>query len=824
LGDQPFFSVIVPTYDQDQYLSDALDSLIAQTYTNWEAVIVNDGSLDETPEALQEYAQKDSRFRIFDKPNSGVASALNLGLSQARGTWLCWLSSDDLFDERKLEVHREWIAKNPDCRFFFSHYKELDDSTGRITDPPSWGNPDRELQVIEALRTVHIRGSSVCVNRGALTAVGHVDETLLYGQGYDMWLRLLVMYPAVMIPISTCISRLHPQQDRRLLFKAVAYDSAKAAIKLLNRHSFPELFPAADLRDPTVAYRLTEKALEVAADSRALMYSLGAHPGLLLRILEWIWGDNVPFNRVALQRLVWPRAAQVSTLNRGTTFGHIWRAVALATSIHGVRFTYTAIPHTDVARIHYQQLVAKEKSEAQALMRYLKEFGHLSFQQENPVSSGLSREIVIVPPDGTDLATPLIYGALRATLEIAKSLAAGDDRVLFVCISTKGMGLLEGLLYVGAPDESSFQQMIAGLEAVDVLIGMSRTDVLALTPAKRVVVYHHDFGPVSRGGLTSSDINFAGLPIVCVSESQRNEQVGLGIARELLYVVPNAYDPTVFRGSGNETRHLHSLVFAGTVTHYKGVDIALKAFKKVKCEFPDAIFHVYGHTYSWGGIDNLLNAAWINEKGCPDWDAITNYFPGVRYHGEVGQTVLAKAFRENSLLVIPSKVNETFGLVSLEAQACGCIPVLPRRGGFPETVLEGKTGYLYDDNTPEGLAATIASLWRRGLPTDDQRLSAQKWVQAKFSWDKSARLFQGVLAAEPIRRDVQAVLTARSSSVTYPQGHFMNRVLQNFLANLGRVSPRLPVLARTVGRPVKLAIREALRRLQEAICGLQQRQ
>jgi len=76
------------------YLREALDSIIAQTYSNWEAIVVNDGSKDHTEEVMNEYAAKDSRIRLFTKQNGGITSALNAGLENARGEYFCWLSSD----------------------------------------------------------------------------------------------------------------------------------------------------------------------------------------------------------------------------------------------------------------------------------------------------------------------------------------------------------------------------------------------------------------------------------------------------------------------------------------------------------------------------------------------------------------------------------------------------------------------------------------------------------------------------------------------------------------------------------------------------------
>ena len=114
--------------------------------------------------------------------------------------------------------------------------------------------------------------------------------------------------------------------------------------------------------------------------------------------------------------------------------------------------------------------------------------------------------------------------------------------------------------------------------------------------------------------------------------------------------------------------------------------------------------------------------------------------PGLIYHGPVSQGQLVSAYQSSSLLVLPSE-GDDFPLVSLEAQACGCIPVLPRTCAMAETVQEGLTGYIYEENTPEALANAVMSLWNDDLPTDDQRAKAAKWVSETFLWDQTGMSF-----------------------------------------------------------------------------------
>lgn len=91
----PRFSIIIPVYNVRQYLRDCLDSVLAQTCTDWEAVCVNDGSMDDSLSILTEYAAKDKRIRIIDQPNGGLSAARNSGIKAAEGEYIFLLDSDD---------------------------------------------------------------------------------------------------------------------------------------------------------------------------------------------------------------------------------------------------------------------------------------------------------------------------------------------------------------------------------------------------------------------------------------------------------------------------------------------------------------------------------------------------------------------------------------------------------------------------------------------------------------------------------------------------------------------------------------------------------
>lgn len=364
-----------------------------------------------------------------------------------------------------------------------------------------------------------------------------------------------------------------------------------------------------------------------------------------------------------------------------------------------------------------------------------------------------TKVILIVAQQDCVIDREVKYGALCATINIAKYLSKCNGYKIYLaglsdyyCSSvTKKKN---NIYYLLAPNEKELKKHIKDtVKNIDTLIQISRIDYISAIKSYRNIIYHHNpnkvyFRIVSGVGI----INFFKIPIICVSESSANEQISYGVNKKLVKVIPNGYDANIFQPDQNKPRDLHSVIFAGNIIDYKGIDIALNAFSIIKKHYPDAVFKICGVGHTWLNSQTYyLNRQWLDQNGFLLWEKIESDISGVKYLGELSQAELAEQFNQTSILITPSRIRETFGLVSLEAQACGCIPLLPNIGGFPETLQNGKTGYLYEENTPEKIADTIVHLWERNLPSDSQRIEAQIWVQKNFSWEKTGLHFLGIL-------------------------------------------------------------------------------
>lgn len=123
----PKISVIVPVYNVEKYLSRCIDSILAQTFTDFELLLIDDGSNDNSGNICDDYVKKDNRIRVFHKENGGVSSARNLGLNKANGEWVCFIDSDDTVSNKYIQ-HMAEAINDKDLLILSNYKKETKDN------------------------------------------------------------------------------------------------------------------------------------------------------------------------------------------------------------------------------------------------------------------------------------------------------------------------------------------------------------------------------------------------------------------------------------------------------------------------------------------------------------------------------------------------------------------------------------------------------------------------------------------------------------------------------------------------------------------------
>ncbi len=178
-------SVIIPAYNQGHFLGEAIESVLAQTHQDFEIIIVDDGSIDNTSEVAQGFSG--SRIKYVYQENAGLSAARNTGIRYATGAYLTYLDSDDLFLPRKLELLTQAFVANPNLGFVAGQAILIDEHgepLNRVFDTPS---PEDGSQLLLG-NPFHV--GAILVRRSWQERVGFFDTSLRSYEDWDMWLRL----------------------------------------------------------------------------------------------------------------------------------------------------------------------------------------------------------------------------------------------------------------------------------------------------------------------------------------------------------------------------------------------------------------------------------------------------------------------------------------------------------------------------------------------------------------------------------------------------------------------------------------------------------
>jgi teichuronic acid biosynthesis glycosyltransferase TuaG len=127
-------SIITPMYNGEKYVSQTIQSVLAQTYQNWEMIIVNDGSKDNSPLIVEDYSKNDNRIILINQNNAGSAAARNNALRHATGRYICFLDSDDLWDRNMLNDQVEFISEK-NAALVFASYRRIDENNNECLRP-----------------------------------------------------------------------------------------------------------------------------------------------------------------------------------------------------------------------------------------------------------------------------------------------------------------------------------------------------------------------------------------------------------------------------------------------------------------------------------------------------------------------------------------------------------------------------------------------------------------------------------------------------------------------------------------------------------------
>lgn len=211
-------SIIIPVYNGSNFMREAIDSALGQTYQNIEVLVVNDGSCDDrkTAQIAQSYG---NRIRYFEKENGGVSSALNLGIKEMKGDYFSWLSHDDVYMPEKIEKQVDALSKIDDkSTVVCCGYVHIDKDSNFIGSMPNVDLEDIKLlswesMLLNLFESGPVNGCSLLIKRSIFEEVGLFDESLRFYQDGYMWYKIfMAKYSVLSIPNICVKGRIHGKQ------------------------------------------------------------------------------------------------------------------------------------------------------------------------------------------------------------------------------------------------------------------------------------------------------------------------------------------------------------------------------------------------------------------------------------------------------------------------------------------------------------------------------------------------------------------------------------------------------------------------------------
>lgn len=199
MNNSPLVSIIMPAYNSELYISESIGSVIAQTYTNWELLVIDDGSTDNTGQIIKEFQQKDPRIKYFYQENARQAKARNLGIKNSNGELIAFLDSDDLWLPSKLELSiNEFLKGQQDVLFTNAYVFRDTEQLSELECLPDMGVLDKEFSgeqgLSEFLYQNRIPILTVIAKKEAILKVNGFNDKNISGtaEDYELWLNLLV--------------------------------------------------------------------------------------------------------------------------------------------------------------------------------------------------------------------------------------------------------------------------------------------------------------------------------------------------------------------------------------------------------------------------------------------------------------------------------------------------------------------------------------------------------------------------------------------------------------------------------------------------------
>ncbi|WP_310379236.1 glycosyltransferase family 2 protein [Flavobacterium sp.] len=273
-----YFSIIIPLFNKQDHIENTMKSVLNQTYKNYEIIVINDGSTDESVSKVLEF--KDSRIQLYNQENQGVSVARNLGIEKAKYNYIAFLDADDLWMENHLETLENLIKDFPNAGIFASRY-QLVFKEGKVTIPKFKGIATDFYGIVHdyfdaSLNYAVTTSSSVVVPKWVFEGIGIFKPNITSGEDIDMWIRIATKH-TVAISNKITASYIHYIQNSLSKISILEHE-----IKNFNDYKLEEL------SNPSL-----KKYLDLYRIEYALQYKIAGEKSISMQLYRDIDKKNI---------------------------------------------------------------------------------------------------------------------------------------------------------------------------------------------------------------------------------------------------------------------------------------------------------------------------------------------------------------------------------------------------------------------------------------------------------------------------------------------------------------------------------------------------
>ena len=195
----PYFSIVIPVYNKEKFVVKTIESVLSQKFTDYEIIIVNDGSTDQSEAKISVF--KDNRIKYYSKKNEGVALARNFGIEKATADYICLLDADDYWHPTFLETMHRYSSELPEQKVFAT---AIEIETKNKTIPAHYSIPSTsDFEIVNffdaSQKDCALWTSSVCIHKSVFEKVGDFDTKIKHGEDTELWIRIGLQFPIVFI-------------------------------------------------------------------------------------------------------------------------------------------------------------------------------------------------------------------------------------------------------------------------------------------------------------------------------------------------------------------------------------------------------------------------------------------------------------------------------------------------------------------------------------------------------------------------------------------------------------------------------------------------